>query len=70
MELERLLNEGGFTEFDFLGAALNNKLRWTDTVRETCRVFLFRKGWRNLLIDTYYFSVKPRLKALSKPRPT
>ena len=69
MELERLLGEGGFREFDFLGAALNNKLRWTDTVRETSRVLLFRKGWRNLLIDTYYFTVKPRLKALSRPRP-
>ena len=62
-ELERLLNEGRFSEFDCLGAALNNKLRWTDTVRNTCRVLLFHNGWRNLLIDSYYFRVKPRLKS-------
>lgn len=69
MELERLLNEGAFREFDFLGAALNNKMRWTDTARETCRVLVFRTGWRNLLIDTYYFFIKPRLKALAGPKP-
>jgi hypothetical protein len=69
MELERLLNEGGFREFDCLGAALNNKLRWTDTARNTCRALLFRKSWRNLVIDTYYFTVKPRLKTLARPQP-
>lgn len=62
MELERLMDEQAFREFDFLGAALSNKLRWTDTMRDTCRALLLRKGWRNRVIDAYYFALKPRIR--------
>ncbi len=53
----------GFS-LDFLGAFLNNKLRWTGTARSTSLVFLFRPSLRALVIECYYFRAKPAIKTL------
>jgi CelD/BcsL family acetyltransferase involved in cellulose biosynthesis len=61
-ELHALMDEGRFASYDFLGAALANKLRWTDASLSTMRVQLVRSTWRSTLVDLYYFRVKPTLK--------
>jgi CelD/BcsL family acetyltransferase involved in cellulose biosynthesis len=61
-ELERLMNERRFKTYDFLGSFLNNKLRWTDTATPTTHVFVMHRSLANLIIDTYYFRLKPRVK--------
>lgn len=62
IELEELMTQQRFATYDFLGAFLRNKLRWTDTARSTALVFVMQKTWRNRLIDAYYFHAKPRVK--------
>lgn len=62
MELEALMRDGSHATYDFLGAFLNNKLRWTDTARSTSLVFVLRRSLRTLLIDGYYFRAKPWVK--------
>lgn len=62
MELEALMREGSHATYDFLGAFLNNKLRWTDSARSTSLVFVLRRSLRTLLIDGYYFHAKPWVK--------
>jgi CelD/BcsL family acetyltransferase involved in cellulose biosynthesis len=64
MELAGLMREGRYATYDFLGAFLNNKLRWTDTVRATDLVFVFRPSLRTALIDAWYFRVKPLAKSV------
>ncbi len=64
MEIEGLMRSRGYRHYDFLGAFLNNKLRWTDTARSTSLVFVFRPSLRALLIECYYFRAKPRIKTL------
>lgn len=64
MELEDLLAEGRFRAYDFLGGALNNKLRWTSQSRTTQRVWLVRKSLRGAAFCTYYFGLKPRIQRL------
>jgi CelD/BcsL family acetyltransferase involved in cellulose biosynthesis len=66
-ELQALMEEGQFATYDFLGAALSNKLRWTSTVRVTQRLYLARPGVFNALVDAYYFRLKPRLKHWMRP---
>jgi CelD/BcsL family acetyltransferase involved in cellulose biosynthesis len=58
-ELQNLMNEQRFGRYDFMGGALNNKLRWTDERYDTYRVLLLRPGLRTLLTDSYYFRLKP-----------
>jgi len=64
MEIEGLMRSGRYRQYDFLGAFLNNKLRWTGTARSTSLVFVFRPSLRALLIECYYFRAKPAIKAL------
>ncbi len=64
IELEELMTNQKFEMYDFLGAFLRNKLRWTTTARPTALVFVMQRSWRNRLIDTYYFYAKPRVKQL------
>lgn len=62
MELEGLMREQRFEKYDFLGSFLNNKMRWTETAIPTNHVFVMRRMLRNLIIDTYYFRLKPWVK--------
>jgi CelD/BcsL family acetyltransferase involved in cellulose biosynthesis len=62
MELEGLMREQRFEKYDFLGSFLNNKMRWTQTAIPTNHVFVMRKLLRNLIIDAYYFRLKPWIK--------
>ena len=64
IELEELMTKQQFATYDFLGAFLNNKLRWTQSVRPTALIFIMQRCWRNLVIDAYYFHAKPRVKQL------
>lgn len=64
IELEQLMTQQKFETYDFLGAFLRNKLRWTATARPTALVFVMQRRWRNRVIDAYYFHVKPRVKQL------
>lgn len=66
MELECLMQEKRFDSYDFFGAALNNKRRWTEDLRPTCRVLLLRKTLPARLFDCWYFWCKPRLRDLRK----
>jgi CelD/BcsL family acetyltransferase involved in cellulose biosynthesis len=59
MELEALIGEGRFKTYDFLGAALANKRRWTDTMHATDRVVWLGRTQRALLFDIVYFRIKP-----------
>jgi CelD/BcsL family acetyltransferase involved in cellulose biosynthesis len=74
LEIEGLMRAGRCRHYDFLGAFLNNKLRWTDTARATSLVFVFRPSLRALVIEGYYFRVKPWIKSawrwlLRRPQP-
>jgi CelD/BcsL family acetyltransferase involved in cellulose biosynthesis len=59
LELEMLMNESHYASYDFLGAALNNKLRWTSATRQTVRTWLFSPSLRTRLVEWLYFGVKP-----------
>jgi len=59
LELEMLMNESHYASYDFLGAALNNKLRWTSQARPTVRVWLFSPSLRTRLVELLYYTVKP-----------
>lgn len=61
-ELEHLMLEQRFAKYDFLGSFLNNKMRWTDTATRTTHVFVMQRSVRNVIIDTYYFRLKPFVK--------
>ncbi len=63
MEMQALLTEGRFKTFDFLGAALSNKRRWTDTLPQTLRVLWLAPTARSCLFEGYYFRLKPALLA-------
>ena len=63
LEMQALLNERRFKTFDFLGAAVSNKRRWTDTLPDTNRVLWLRPTLRSRLFDAAYFTFKPRLFA-------
>lgn len=64
MEIEQLMQEKRFTSYDFLGAALNNKRRWTDDALATCRILLLRPTPANRVMDAYLFGIKPRIRRL------
>jgi CelD/BcsL family acetyltransferase involved in cellulose biosynthesis len=58
-ELQNLMQEQRFIRYDFMGGALNNKMRWTDQRDDTYRVLLLRPSLRTWLTDLYYFRLKP-----------
>lgn len=64
LELERLMSAGELRHYDFLGRFLSNKQRWTDTARVTHRIYVFRPGLANRLLDLHYFQAKPAVKRL------
>jgi CelD/BcsL family acetyltransferase involved in cellulose biosynthesis len=66
-ELECLMQEQRFENYDLLGSFLNNKMRWTETALSTTYVFVFRPALRTKLFDTYYFKLKPRIRPYLLP---
>ena len=64
MEFHDLFQQRRFHHYDFFGAALNNKLRWTKTVRETSRLILLQPTVKMRLLDTYWLNAKPVIKRL------
>jgi CelD/BcsL family acetyltransferase involved in cellulose biosynthesis len=66
IELEKLISEGRFQTYDFLGGALNNKRRWTDSALQTHRAWLIRRSVRGRLFSIFTFRIKPLLKSLLK----
>ncbi len=68
IELRGLMEEGAFHDYDFFGAALNNKRRWTDTARHTHRLLLFRPNAVATMLERYYFALKPVLRRLRPVR--
>ena len=68
MEMQALLTERRFALYDFLGAALSNKRRWTDTMDSTMRILWLARTPRAWAFDAFYFAIKPRLRALRRHR--
>jgi len=56
-------HQGAYAEYDFLGGFLNNKLRWTSTVRETQQLRIARHTPRELLRHTWLAHLSPRVRA-------
>jgi CelD/BcsL family acetyltransferase involved in cellulose biosynthesis len=63
-ELQALMQEGRFANYDFLGGALNNKRRWTDAAIPTDRIWIFQATWRATVFKSVYFLLKPLVKRL------
>ena len=61
MELESCFS-GDCQEYDFLGSFLNNKLRWTSTVRNSKELHVYKKQWRLVLLYVLYLKLKPVAK--------
>jgi CelD/BcsL family acetyltransferase involved in cellulose biosynthesis len=62
LELEALMRDGEFRRYDFLGAALNNKRRWTDQLDMTWRVLLLRNTPAGWAAGSWYSVLKPMLR--------
>jgi CelD/BcsL family acetyltransferase involved in cellulose biosynthesis len=62
LELERVMNERRYANYDFLGRFLSNKQRWTEHARITHRIYVFRPTLKNWLLDLHYFRAKPMVK--------
>lgn len=63
-ELERVMNERRYEQYDFLGRFLSNKQRWTDEARITHRIYIFKPTLINRLLDFHYFQAKPAVKVV------
>jgi len=63
MELESCF-AGNCQEYDFLGSFLNNKLRWTSTVRTSKELHVYQKKWQLLLMFVVYHRIKPLIKKI------
>jgi len=63
LEMQALHEERAFEVFDFLGAALANKRRWTDTMHDTQRILWLGNSLPARAFDGLYFALKPRLAA-------
>jgi CelD/BcsL family acetyltransferase involved in cellulose biosynthesis len=62
LEFEALMRDGEFRRYDFLGAALNNKRRWTDHLDMTWRLLLLRRTPAGWAAGGWYFALKPLLR--------
>lgn len=63
MELESCFT-GDCQEYDFLGSFLNNKLRWTSTVRTSKELHVYQKKWQLVLLFLVYHRIKPFIKTI------
>ncbi|WP_290649645.1 GNAT family N-acetyltransferase [Aquisalimonas sp.] len=66
MELEGLMAEGRYCRYDFFGAALSNKRRWTDHAHHTARLVLMRPTAVGRILAGYYFRLKPVIQRLRR----
>ena len=64
LELEGLMQERRYRTYDFFGAALTNKRRWTGEARQTARLLVFNKTPRAWALGQYFVRVKPGLQRL------
>lgn len=62
MELEILMNDGGYARYEFLGSFLNNKLRWSDTVTHSALALIYQRTLRAFIVDGYYSFLKPYVR--------
>jgi len=63
MEIESCYT-GDCLEYDFLGDFLNNKLRWTSTVRASKELHVYQKKWQLILMFAVYHRIKPFIKKI------
>ncbi len=56
--------EAGLEGYDFLGHDEPFKMKWTETVRPQCWLFVFSRSLRGRLLHTLKFAVIPRIRAL------
>ncbi len=63
MELESCF-KGDCLEYDFLGSFLNNKLRWTSTVRTSKELHVYQKRWQLVVLFLVYHRIKPWIKKI------
>ena len=64
LELEGLMDERRYRTYDFFGAALTNKRRWTGQARQTARLMVFNNTPRAWALGQYFLRVKPGLQRL------
>jgi CelD/BcsL family acetyltransferase involved in cellulose biosynthesis len=69
LELEGLMAERRFRRYDFLGAALANKRRWTDTAIDTCRLIVLPPGPLAWLYESWIYGIRPRVRRLGSTAP-
>jgi CelD/BcsL family acetyltransferase involved in cellulose biosynthesis len=61
LELEALMTERRFRRYDFLGAALANKRRWTDAAIDTSRLVVLPPGPLAWLYESWIYGIRPRV---------
>ncbi|MGH7497362.1 MAG: GNAT family N-acetyltransferase [Gemmatimonadales bacterium] len=66
LEMEECFRHG-YREYEFLGGFLNNKSRWTSTLRQTTQLHVFRRTPFFRTLHLLLFRVKPWLKELIRP---
>ena len=64
LELEGLMEGRRYRSYDFFGAALTNKRRWTEEARQTSRLLVFNNTPRAWALGQYFLRVKPSLQRL------
>jgi len=62
LEIEGLMRDRRYATYDFLGAFLGNKRRWTETAHDTSLVFVMQPTLATRLVEAYYFHAKPWIK--------
>lgn len=63
-EMEDLLRSGSARRYEFLGGALTNKLRWTESAVSTRCLRVRKPEIRTRLLDLYEFRAKPIAKRI------
>lgn len=69
LELEGLMAERRFRRYDFLGAHLANKRRWTNTAIDTCHLTVLPPGPLAWLYESWIFEIRPRVRRLPPAAP-
>jgi hypothetical protein len=65
-ELERAYGRTDMEEYDFLGGFLENKTTWTDKLRPTQQLFVYRRDFLFSVLFFWHFRVEPALKRALK----
>ena len=67
LELEGLMTERRFRRYDFLGAHLANKRRWTTTALDTYRLTVLPPAPLTWLYEAWIFGIRPRIRRPAPP---